>query len=69
MQRKAQWQKALTSAFEKYDVIVLPVLRARPPKIHPVEVHAVFEARVLKLQNTAAVNFAGVPAVVKKQRA
>jgi Asp-tRNA(Asn)/Glu-tRNA(Gln) amidotransferase A subunit family amidase len=45
------------------DFIALPTLKKLPP--HPLifERSALFEARVLNIQNTVAVNYAGNPAI------
>jgi amidase len=61
--RKAAWQAELGRVFESVDAIALPVLRTTPPEIHRVELHAEVEAHMLLIQNTAAVNFAGNPAL------
>jgi len=61
--RREKWQDALRRVFEKVDFIALPTLQATPPAIPPNLGIGILEALVLKLQNTAAVNFAGNPAV------
>jgi amidase len=61
--RQAKWQHALGQVFEKVDFIALPTLQKLPPKIPLFGGGAVFEAQVLGLQNTEAVNFAGNPAL------
>jgi amidase len=53
----------LRHVFEKVDFIALPTLQQLPPKISRFWGSALFEAQVLGLQNTAAVNFAGNPAL------
>jgi Asp-tRNA(Asn)/Glu-tRNA(Gln) amidotransferase A subunit family amidase len=63
LQRRAQWQHALNQIFKKVDFIALPTLQSLPPTIPPVGRIAVLEARVLILQNTTAVNYAGNPAL------
>jgi amidase len=63
LERKAKWQHALGQVFEKVDFIALPTLQKLPPKIPLFGGGAVFEAQVLGLQNTEAVNFAGNPAL------
>ena len=63
LQRRAQWQHALNQIFKKVDFIALPTLQSLPPTIPPVGRIAVLEARVLIMQNTTAVNYAGNPAL------
>jgi Asp-tRNA(Asn)/Glu-tRNA(Gln) amidotransferase A subunit family amidase len=58
LERQAKWQHALRQVFEKVDCIALPTLQKLPPKIPLFGDGAVFEAQVLALQNTEAVNFA-----------
>ncbi len=57
------WQRVLRRAFEKVDFIALPTLRKLPPHQLIFERSALFEARMLTLQNTVAVNYAGNPAI------
>jgi amidase len=61
--RRAKWQHALSQIFKKVDFIALPTLQTLPPTIPPIGGIALLEARVLNLQNTVAVNFAGNPAL------
>jgi amidase len=61
--RRARWQRTLRQVFEKVDFIALPTLRTLPPTIPSIGRIALLEARVLNLQNTVAVNFAGNPAL------
>jgi amidase len=70
LQRRAAWQHALRQVFKKVDFIALPTLQTLPPKIPLVGKTALleaqialFEAQMLGLQNTVAVNFAGNPAL------
>jgi amidase len=63
LRRRAMWQHALHEVFRKVDFIALPTLQTLPPTIPPIGKIALLEARVLDLQNTAAVNFAGNPAL------
>ena len=70
LQRQAAWQHALRQIFKKVDFIALPTLQKLPPKIPLVGKTALleaqialFEAQMLGLQNTVAVNFAGNPAL------
>jgi Asp-tRNA(Asn)/Glu-tRNA(Gln) amidotransferase A subunit family amidase len=63
LQRRTQWQHALNQIFKKVDFIALPTLQSLPPTIPPVGRIAVLEARVLIMQNTTAVNYAGNPAL------
>jgi Asp-tRNA(Asn)/Glu-tRNA(Gln) amidotransferase A subunit family amidase len=63
LQRQADWQRTLSELFKKVDFIALPTLQALPLEIPLVGSPALLEARVLALQNTSAVNFAGNPAL------
>jgi amidase len=63
LQRRTQWQHTLNQIFKKVDFIALPTLQSLPPTIPPVGRIAVLEARVLIMQNTTAVNYAGNPAL------
>jgi amidase len=63
LQRRAKWQNALRHIFREVDFIALPTLQTLPPLILPVGKIAILEARVLQIQNTVAVNFAGNPAL------
>ena len=61
--RRPAWQAALSDAFQKVDFIALPTLQSTPPPIPPNLKVGLLEARMLKLQNTVAVNYAGNPAL------
>ena len=67
--RRAEWQNALKEIFKKVDFIALPTVQTPPKEIPPnlvtglSVVEAAMEARMLDLQNTVAVNFAGNPAL------
>jgi Asp-tRNA(Asn)/Glu-tRNA(Gln) amidotransferase A subunit family amidase len=62
--RQRAWQKTLNNVFEKVDFIALPTLQTAPPALPPFHLRlGVLEARVLGLQNTVSVNFAGNPAL------
>ena len=63
LQRRAQWQHALNQVFKKVDFIALPTLQSLPPRIPSIGKIALLEARVLIMQNTVAVNYAGNPAL------
>ncbi|MGA8656033.1 MAG: amidase [Chthoniobacterales bacterium] len=70
LRRQAAWQYALRQVFKKVDFIALPTLQKLPPRLPVVGKTALleaqislFEAQVLGLQNTVAVNFAGNPAL------
>ena len=63
LHRRAEWEHALNEVFKKVDFIALPTLQVRPPAIPWFGKIALLEARVLNLQNTVAVNFAGNPAL------
>ena len=60
--RKAEWQNTLKEIFTKVDFIALPTVQT-PPKPIPRFIIGLMEARMLALQNTVAVNFAGNPAL------
>ena len=64
LQRQAEWQRTLNRVFEKVDFIALPTLQTLPLTTPLVGNSALLEARVLALQNTSPVNFAGNPALV-----
>lgn len=61
--RQGAWQEALREVFKKVDFIALPTIQTTPPTIPPNLKVGFLEARMLKLQNTVAVNFAGNPAL------
>jgi amidase len=61
--RQGEWQKTLNEIFTKVDFIALPTMQTPPVVIPPNLGIGVREARMLGLQNTAAVNFAGNPAL------
>ena len=63
LSRQAAWRRALRQAFARVDLIALPTLKKLPPRIPVVGGTPVFEALVLGLENTAAVNYAGNPAL------
>ncbi len=63
LQRRMQWQHALNQIFKKVDFIALPILQSLPPTIPSIGKIAVLEARVLIMQNTVAVSYAGNPAL------
>jgi amidase len=63
LKRQTAWRAALRQVFEKVDFIALPTLQQLPPKVSHFWGSALFEAQVLGMQNTAAVNFAGNPAL------
>lgn len=62
IERRDEWRNTLHKTFQKVDAIALPVLRKAPMKRNWFLV-GVFEARFLDIQNTVAVNYAGVPAL------
>ncbi len=57
------WRRELRRVFDKVDYIALPTMKSLPPHKLLFERSAIFEARVLALQNTVAVNLAGNPAI------
>ena len=63
LHRRVPWQHTLAKVFKKVDFIALPTLQGLPPTIPLIGQMALLEARVLIMQNTAAVNLAGNPAL------
>lgn len=64
LSRRSAWQRTLRHLFEKIDLIALATLQKTPPEIPLIDLRVgIAEAQVLQLQNTAAVNFAGNPAL------
>jgi amidase len=63
LERKAKWQRDLRRVFEQVDFIALPTMQGLPPKVPMFGGSPAFEARVFAMQNTAAVNLAGNPAL------
>jgi amidase len=62
--RRGAWQRTLGEAFEKVDFIALPTLQKNPPELPLLNLRVgIREAQMLPLQNTAAVNLAGNPAL------
>jgi amidase len=60
---RGAWQRTLSRTFQHVDLIALPTLKTLPPHIPFWGRTALFEARVLALQNTVAANYAGNPAI------
>jgi amidase len=63
LRRRAAWKAEIQGAFRNVDFIALPTLKSLPPHVPLFGGTVAFEARMLALQNTQAVNFAGVPAL------
>jgi amidase len=63
LRRQAAWQREVARTLRSVDFIALPTMQTLPPRIPFFGTTFPFEARVLGLQNTAAVNLAGVPAL------
>jgi amidase len=63
LRRQARWQHELARVFKKVDFVALPTLQNLPPMVPHVGKIALLEARMLIMQNTVAVNFAGNPAL------
>jgi amidase len=61
--RQATWKQTLRQQFQRVDLIALPTLQRFTPRLPLFGGTVAFEAAVLAWQNTAAVNFAGVPAL------
>ena len=60
---RREWRRTLRRVFDQVDVIALSTLKSLPPRKPLFVRSALFEARVLALQNTVAVNYAGNPAI------
>jgi amidase len=63
LRRQARWRQELARVFKKVDFVALPTLQNLPPMVPHVGKIALLEARMLIMQNTVAVNFAGNPAL------
>lgn len=61
--RRKAWQRDLIGVLQRVDLIALPTLNSLPPKVPPFLGSPLFEKRILGLQNTVAVNYAGNPAL------
>lgn len=61
--RQAAWQETLRGVLKNVDFIALPTMQTTPLPIPPNLKIGLLEARMLELQNTVAVNFAGNPAL------
>src|SRR5436305_11498136 len=64
LRRQAAWKAEFRRAFEHVDFIALPTLKNVPLHLLFFGGTVAFEVRSVALQNTHAVNFAGVPVVV-----
>jgi amidase len=62
LRARAKWRQTLARVFGEVDFIAVPTLNGLPPLKPLFGRSALFEARVLALQNTVAVNYAGNPA-------
>ena len=60
--RQGVWQNTLKEIFKQVDFIALPTVQT-PPQPMPSFRFGLMEARMLQLQNTVPVNFAGNPAL------
>jgi amidase len=60
--RRDAWRETLRATFDHVDAIALPVLQ-RTPLPRNLILPGLFEGRFLEIQNTVAVNYAGVPAL------
>jgi len=63
LRARPMWRQTLRNVFEQVDFIALPTLQTLAPRKPLFGRSALFEARVLALQNTVAVNYAGNPAI------
>ncbi|CAN5572147.1 Asp-tRNA(Asn)/Glu-tRNA(Gln) amidotransferase subunit GatA [soil metagenome] len=60
---RSGWQRALGRVLKQVDLIALPTIQTPPLRKPLFGRTPLFEARVLALQNTVAVNYAGNPAI------
>jgi amidase len=63
LSREAAWRRTLRQLFTRVDFIALPTMKKLPPRIPIIGGTPVFEELVLGLENTAAINYAGNPAL------
>jgi len=63
LQRRMPWTNSLNRVLQQVDFVALPTLQKLPPHVPFLGGTVAFEATVLAIQNTAAVNFAGNPAI------
>jgi amidase len=63
LRAREKWRQTLARVLGQVDFIAVPTLNALPPHKPIFGRSALFEARVLGLQNTVAVNYAGNPAL------
>jgi Asp-tRNA(Asn)/Glu-tRNA(Gln) amidotransferase A subunit family amidase len=63
LRAREKWRQTLARVLGEVDLIAVPTLNALPPHKPLLGRSAFFEARLLGLQNTVAVNYAGNPAV------
>lgn len=61
--KQREWQRTLQAVFRKVDFIALPTMQSTPPLLLPGPNIGLTELRMLELQNTSPVNFAGNPAL------
>jgi amidase len=60
---RLRWRNTLGQVFKTVDFVAVPTLQRMPPRVPFFGRSAAFEALVLDLQNTEAVNLAGNPAI------
>lgn len=58
-----EWRRTLREIFREIDFIAVPTLNQQPPSVPFLGRSAAFEALVLNMENTEAVNLAGNPAL------
>ena len=63
LQRQKEWKLTMRRALKGVDFIAMPTMQTLPPRIPWFGGTVAFEGLFLNMQNTAAVNLAGVPAV------
>ena len=63
LRAREAWRQTLARVLGEVDFIAVPTMNRLPPYKPLLGRNAVFEARVLGMQNTVAVNYAGNPAI------
>jgi len=63
LRRQAEWKTVIGRIFKGVNFIAVPTLQKLPPSVPLLGGTPAFEAKVLAMQNTAAVNLAGAPAL------
>jgi amidase len=63
LRRQAAWRRTMRQVFTRVDFIALPTLKRLPPSVPIIGGSPIFEALVVGIENTAAVDYAGSPAL------